>query len=132
MHNFDQIVLNLVVYEGAISKRDWINEKNRNAFKELKTLIPGNYANPMFTLGHVPTEEFTVAVHPSGSHMVIELLHSVNKYRKGGVPGLVHQYDRYESLGKALRAQLQAAKGQKYGDSPKEKKGYKGDPRLFK
>ena len=127
----DQIVLNLVVYEAATSKLGWISDKKRNAYKRLKVLIPGNYANPMLTIGRVPTEEFVVGVHPSGSHMVIELLPSVNKYRVGGVPGIVHQYDRYESLGNALRAQLQASKGQKYGDSPKEKKGYVGDPRLF-
>jgi len=127
----DQIVLNMVVYEAATTGRKWINEQHRRAYKKLRVLIPGNYANPMFTLGHVPTAEFTVGVHSSGSHMVIGLLPSVNKYRAGGVPGLVHQYDRYEALGRALRTQLQAAKGQKYGDSAKEKKNYKGPPRLF-
>ena len=127
----DQIVLNMVVYEAAVTKRKWISELNRQAYKRLKVLIPGNYANPMFTLGHVPTDEFTVAVHPAGSHMVIELLPSVNKYRTGGVPGIVHQYDRYEALGRSLRTQLQAAKGQQYGDTAKEKKNYVGPPRLF-
>ena len=118
----DQIVLNLVVCEAVPSKQDWVNEKNRNAYKQLKVLVPGNYENPMCTLGHVPAKDFTVGLHSSNSHLVIELLPGINKYRAGGAPGIVHQYDRHESLGKALRTQLQAAKDQKYGYGPKEKK----------
>ena len=127
----DQIVMNIVAYESAITRRSWISEANRALFQRLNVLIPSNYENPMLTLGHVPVDDFTVTVHGSGKYMVVELLPSVNKYRAGGVPGLVHQYDRYEWLGKRLRYQLQAAKGQKYGDSEKEKRDYRGPPRLF-
>jgi hypothetical protein len=132
----DQIIYNMIIYEASTKNFhwDWIGKKNRDALEKVKFIIPSNMGekpNPIFTLARVPLAAVSIAQDQS-SPIRIERLPIDNylSYSRD-VPPLIHMYDRHPILAKKIRIGLQAAKGQKYGDTFHDTKRYTGVPKIF-
>jgi hypothetical protein len=98
----DQIVLNHIAYE----------VKSRPG---MEIMIPENLGSPMLTVGNLDEGDMRISYLSTG---IARITPADKYYRENSsfVAAYVHQYDRFKSVGKAVRFALGVGAGQALGD----------------